>query len=126
MQQDAEQTAAAVEERSQAQRTAYQAGTAHASGSGRDAGPGVAMRHSWRAAAHVSCALSSMAWACTAWACKIHVLGAEEIRSYFMEHLQSKEDSAQAGAEAAPDPEDTAAQVARTLPLLPPASFSQL
>lgn len=33
-----------------------------------------------------------------------------------MEHLQSKEDSAQAGVEAAPDPEDTAAQVPRTWP----------
>lgn len=28
-----------------------------------------------------------------------------------MEHLQSKEDSAQGGAEEAPDPEDLAAQV---------------
>lgn len=42
MQQDAEQAAAAVKERTQAQRTAYQAGTAHPSGSSRDAGPGEA------------------------------------------------------------------------------------
>ncbi|CAL5218647.1 g350 [Coccomyxa viridis] len=74
MRQDVEHAAAALEERSQAQRAAYQTSTAHSSASGRDA-------------------------------------DAEEIRSYFMEHLQSKEDSAQGGAEEAPDPEDLAAQV---------------
>lgn len=33
-----------------------------------------------------------------------------------MEHLQSKRDTAQTGMEEAPDPEDLAAQVFRTLP----------
>ena len=41
---------------------------------------------------------------------------AEEIRSYFIKHLQSKEDTAQTGVEEAPDPEDLAAQVSCTLP----------
>ncbi len=45
------------------------------------------------------------------WARVIHLLHAEEIRSYFMDHLQSKEDIAQGGVEEAPDPEDLAAQV---------------
>lgn len=40
-----------------------------------------------------------------------HGVHAEEIREYFMEHLQAKEESTQNGAESALDPEDLATQV---------------
>lgn len=39
------------------------------------------------------------------------LVDAEEIRDYFMEHLQTKEENAQDGADGTPDPEDLAAQV---------------
>jgi hypothetical protein len=38
-------------------------------------------------------------------------LHAEEIRNYFMDHLQAKDEGAHDGVEGAPDPEDLAAQV---------------
>ena len=38
-------------------------------------------------------------------------LYAEEIRDYFMDHLQAKDESGLDGVEGAPDPEDLASQV---------------